>query len=334
MSRLAKRFADFSLILLAFGACDNVEWGGIDIRVESTASEDSIPGDGAEAEPEGPTGPVLPDGPILFAASPGTGNRMTLRPVGAVRTDTVVGFPSEEAAPGFTELLVSERMAPGSRFTLFAEGTRVGSVTVDSIGSRPGRCGPVPVASGIVELIPDAMGAERFVALPQGVGLPRTHEPYGPQEHTYDQRVAGLGLASEAITRSGAAWPGSVLDTRADFQAVPLDGDRTGAIAGTFLFQDALRVGPSLTRAAYSIFLLGTGGPASYDMAFMSYRPVANGKAAMRYFEQADWDEDGETELLVEVFGEEARWFMALDRRGGSWTRIHEPVCAATAGGA
>ena len=53
----------------------------------------------------------------------------------------------------------------------------------------------------------------------------------------------------------------------------------------------------------------------------------------MRFFEQADWDADGETELLVEVFGEEARWFMALDRRNGSWTRIHEPVCTAAAGG-
>lgn len=334
MSRLAKRFAAIFLILLASGACDNVEWGGIDIRVETTGGGDSIPEDGGPAAPEEPTGPVLPEGPVLFAASPGTGNRMTLRPVAAIGTDTLVGFPSEDAEPGFTDLLVSERMAPGTRFTLFAEGTRVGSVTVDSIGSQPGRCGPVPVASGIVELIPDAMNSERFVALPEGTGLPRTHEPYRAQQHDYDQRVAGLGLASEAITRSGAAWPGSVLDTRADFQAIPLDGDRTGAIAGTFLFQDALRVGPSLTRAAYSIFLVGTGGPSSYDMAFLSYRPVANGKAAMRFFEQADWDEDGQSEFLVEVFGEEARWFMALDRRAGSWTRVHEPVCTSAAGGA
>lgn len=334
MSRLAKRFAAFSLILLAFAACDNVEWGGIDIRVESTGSGDSIPEDGQPAAPEEPTGPVLPDGPILFAATPGVSDRMTLRPLAAIRTDTLVAFPSESSAPGFTDLLVSQRMAPGSRFTLFAEGTRVGTVTVDSIGSQRGRCGPVPVASGIVELIPAALGSERFVALPEGVGLPQTHEPYRAQEHTYDQRVAGLGLASEATTRSGAAWPGSVLETRADFQAVPLDGDRTGAIAGTFLFQDALRVGPSLTQAAYSIFLVGTGGPTNYDMSFLSYRPVANGKAAMRFFEQADWDADGQSEFLVEVFGEEARWFMALDRRAGSWTRIHEPVCTAAAGGA
>jgi hypothetical protein len=147
------------------------------------------------------------------------------------------------------------------------------------------------------------------------------------QDHTYDQRVAGLELAAEAISRAAAPWPGSVLETRADMQAIPLDGDRTGAIAGTFLFQDALRVGPPLTRSAYDIFILGTGGPSAYSLAHMEYRPVSAGKAAMRFFEQADWDADGQTELLVEVFGEDARWALALDRRDGQWTRVYEERC-------
>lgn len=332
MSGPAARTLPIGLILLGLLACDNVEWGGIDVRVESTATVDSTATGGPAPEPDEPRGPALPEGPILFAAEPDGENRVTLRPVAGVARDSLVGFPSERDEPGFRDLLVQERMAPGTRLTLFAEGTRVGTAVVESTGTTGGRCAPVPTATGIVELIPAALGVERFVALPEGTGLPREHEPYRAQEHSYDQRVAGLGLASEAITGAGAAWPGSVLETRADFQAVPLDGNPTGAIAGTFLFQDALRVGPSLTTAAWSIFLIGTGGPSEYDLSFLSYRPVSNGKAAMRYFEQADWDADGQAEFLVEVFGEEARWFMALDRRSGTWTRVHEPTCTPAAG--
>lgn len=114
--------------------------------------------------------------------------------------------------------------------------------------------------------------------------------------------------------------------------AIPLDGDRTAAIAATFLYQDALRVGPPLTPAAYSIFVLGTGGPVEYDLAFMDYRPVERGKAATRYFEQADWDADGESELLLEVFGDQARWAIGLDRVDGLWTRVFEEGCPSADG--
>lgn len=324
-----KRTLAALMIVLGLSACDNVEWGGFQVEVVTPgAPADSAAIAEGTAEPAEPEGPVLPEGHVLFMATREEGNQVALRPVAEVGTDTLIPLPLDRDMPGFSELFARERLAPGTEFTLFAEGTRVGTARVESVAFRPARCSPTPVGLGVVELIPAAAGVSQFVALPAGEGLPRTYEPYQAQEHSYDQRVAGLQLAADAISRAGASWPGSVLETRADMQAIPLDGDRDGAIAATFLFQDALRVGTSLTSAAYGIFVVGTGGPTQYQMAHMEYRPVSSGKAAMRFFEQADWDGDGETELLVEVFGEEARWALALDRRDdGRWFRVFEERC-------
>jgi hypothetical protein len=305
-----------------------VEWGGIEVKVESAAPADSTAApETGDAGEEGPQGPVLPPGPVVFTAQPAADGRVALRPLASVGEDTLLSFPLQREEPAFHELLAADRMSPGSRFTLFAEGARVGTVVTDTVVFRPGRCGEIPVAVGTVELVPAALAVDRFVALPEGTGLPQRHGPFVPREHTYDQRVAALRLASDAIGASGAVWPQSVLETRADMQAFELDGDRSGGIVGSFLFQDALRTGPSLTQAAWSILVVGTGGPVNYDLAYTAYRPVSEGKAAMRFFEQADWDEDGEAELVIEVFGEESRWFMALDRVDGNWRAVHEDRC-------
>lgn len=315
------------LIVLTLSACDNVEWGGVRMEVVTPGSATDSARVAPEPEPYDPGDVVLPEGPVLFMASrEGTGP-VEIRPVGEIRADSLRPLPLDRDSAGSSEAFVRSRMASGSAFTLFAEGTRVGTLRLSTVTFRPGRCGPIPVGTGVAELIPQAATATRFVALPEGVGLPRTHELYEAQDHSYDQRVAGLELAAEAISQTGAPWPGSVLETRADMQAIPVDGDRTGAIAGSFLYQDALQIGSPLTQAAYGVFILGTGGPTEYALAHMEYRPVSSGKAAMRFFEQADWDGDGQTELLLEVFGEEASWPLALDRRDGRWTRVYEEAC-------
>jgi len=323
------------MILLAASACDNVEWGGIDVHLDSPAEAADT---AAAAEEEAPaaeaTGPVLPSGPTLFAANLADGNRVFLRPVAAVGTDSLVAIPGAQEPGPFWERFAAERLAPGAAFTLFAEGARVGTVRVDRVTFEPGRCGSVPVASGVLEIVPDAAGTTRFVALDEGAGEPRAFQGFTAPGHTYDQRVAGLGMATDAIGRLGATWPEMVLETRADMQALPLDGDPGGAFAATFLFQDALRVGPPLTAAAWGIFVLGTASSSGFDLAFLDYRPVADGKAAIRYFEQADWDGDGRAEILLEVFGEEASWMAALDRRGDGWVRVFEESCGPSGAGA
>ena len=97
--------------------------------------------------------------------------------------------------------------------------------------------------------------------------------------------------------------------------------------------RDALSVGAAASQSSYAIFVLGQGGPETYASAFEWYRPVSSdGKGAPRLWEQADWDGDGEVEILLQVFGENARWSAALDRRNGRWTRIFEESCGQTAG--
>jgi hypothetical protein len=315
------------LIVLAGSACDNVEWGGVSValqpppdKIDTTAVADSA----TSAEP---TGPVLPQGPAVFMGERLEGNRVRIRPVAEIGEDTLMTLPRDIDVPGSTELFARERMAPGTAFTLFAEGTRVGTVRLDSIATQPGLCSPVPVGFGPLEMVPDANEATRFIAVNQEVAGNRPYTPFVAPDHNFEQRTAALELAAQAVRQTGATFPGSILDMRADMQALPMDGDPRGAFAGTFLYQDALRVGESLTEAAYDIFILGVAGGSGYRMGYLDYRPVSTGKGAQRFFESADWDGDGESEVLVELFGTQSRWMMALDRREGTWYKAFEESC-------
>lgn len=305
-----------------------MDWGGVQFELEPPPSEaDSLAESGEEAAAEEePQGPVLPDGPLLFAGERTDPGRVRIRPLAAIQVDSLV--PLDARVAGFWDLLIGERLPVGRSFTLMAEDVRVGTLRIDSVDYEAGRCGPVPVASGPVELRPEAMEAQSFVAVAQGddPGLP--YAPFADPTHNYNQRVEGLNLAGEALNQTGARWPPSVLEMRADMQAVPLDGSVGGAIAATFLYQDALRVGDPLTEAAYSLFIVGMADPTGYALGYVGYRPVAQGgKAAERLFQGADWDGDGETELLLEVFGADARWMAALDRRDGRWVKTFEEAC-------
>jgi hypothetical protein len=322
------RIAAALLIVLAVSACDNVEWGGVEValqpppeKIDTTAVADST-------VTEEPDGPVLPDGPAVFMGERLEGNRVRIRPVAEIGQDTLMTLPRDVDMPGSTELFARERMARGTAFTLFAEGSRVGTVRIDSLATQPGLCSPVPVGFGTLEMVPDANEATRFIAVSSSVAGDRPYTPFVAPDHTLDQRTAAVELVTEAIRELDATWPGAVLDMRADFQALPMDGDPEGAFAGTFLYQDALRIGESLTEAAYDLFILGVRNGSRYRAGYVDYRPVTRGKAAQRFFESADWDGDGEVEILVELFGTQARWMMALDRREGTWYRAFEESCA------
>jgi hypothetical protein len=322
------RFAAALLILLPVSACDNVEWGGFQMelqpppeKVDSTAVVDSVRVDEA-------TGPILPGGPAVFIGERLEGNRVRIRPLAEMGPDTLMALPRDVDRPGSVELFARERMGPGTAFTLFAEGSRVGTVRLDSLATQPGLCAPIPVGFGTLEIVPDANEATRFIAVNDSVARGRPYTPFVAPDHNLEQRTAGVDLAALAIRNLDAAFPGSVLDMRADFQAFPLDGDPRGAFAGTFLYQDALRVGESLTEAAYDLFIIGVQGTGGWEIGYQDYRPVRQGKAAQRFFESADWDGDGESEVLVELFGTQSRWVMALERREGTWYRAFEESCA------
>jgi len=323
------RIAAALLILLPLSACDNVEWGGVEVelrpppeKIDTTAA--AVDSTGIEEA----AGPVLPEGYAVFMGERMEGNRVRIRPVAEIGPDTLMALPREVDQPGSMELFARERMARGTAFTLFAEGSRVGTVRLDSVQAQPGLCAPVPVGFGTLEMVPDANEATRFIAVNEAAAGNQRYTPFVAPDHNLEQRSVGVDLAASAIRSVGAAFPGAVLDMRADFQAFPLDGDPRGAFAGTFLYQDALRVGDPLTEAAYDLFIIGVQGPRGWELGYRDYRPVRDGKAAQRFFESADWDGDGESEILVELFGTQSRWVMGLDRKEGSWYRAFEESCA------
>ena len=323
------------MILLSAPACDNVEWGGVDVRlqppppVEVMAVSDSATAEAVEVEPDLPP---LPVGPVLYMGSR-SGSRVSIRPVAEISGDSLIPIVSDRDAPGYSAHLARSLMGPGATFTLFSKGVRVGTVRADTLFTEPGFCSPAPVAEGVAEMISGAGSASRFVAIPSDATEGVAYGTWRSPDHTYEQRVASINLASAAISANSAIWPESVLETRADMQGVPLDGDSDGAMAATFLYRDRLAVEAPEAASSYSIFVLGTGGPIDYEPAFTWYHPVSDGgKAAPRLWDTADWDGDGEVEILLQVFGENARWSAALDRRAGRWTRIFEESCGTGTG--
>jgi len=325
---MRRRWLVIAVILTVAQGCDNVSWGGIDMRLQDPPPRDSInPAPAAEeaVDPGTPT-PELPTGPILLAGTR-SGSRATLAVVGEIRSDAVVDFPSEADVPGYRDHFTRQLLASGSEFILFSEGVRVGRLVADTTGVDDRFCVARPTVSGTIELVPSATNATQFLALPAEQAAQRTYEAHRSMDHDYDQRVASLRLAGEAIPRVGAPWPPSVLEIRADMQAFQFQGETAPSIAASFLYQDRLSV-EAAPAAAYSVFFLGEMIGSDYRASYVWYRPVgAEGKGAPRFFDHLDLDGDGGAEVLLDVFGQDSRWFASLARRNGAWTTAFQDSC-------
>jgi len=320
-----------AVILTVASGCDNVGWGGVDVNLKPPRTKAELaaetPGPAAFAAEESEALPELPNGPILLAGRR-SGSEATLTVVGEIQGDAIGAFVSDSEVPGFRDRFTAELLAPGSEWVLFAQGVRVGRLTATSAGLNEEYCVPRPTISGVVELVPSAIGVELLMALPAQAASARAYNAYRVHRHNYDQRVASLTLADEAIPRLGAAWPpDGTLSIRADIQAFQMVGAPGEAIAATFLYRD--QFGASADSAgAYSLFVMGNASAEEYQRAYTWYRPVdSEGKGAPRYFDHLDWDGDGTEEVLLEVFGSERRWFAGLAQRSGTWVRTSEDSC-------
>lgn len=325
-------------IVISTTACDNVEWGGVSLRrVPPPAARFGAPDSTEVVADEG--GFTLPSGPVLYTATrDSTG--VFLVPVAEIAGDSLRPFRDEDSAPGYRGAFARQLMEPGTRFTLFSAGSRVGTFTVREVGTDPSFCTPRPRAGGVLELVPQASEATRFLALPEQFTDSIGYDPYRPLEHDRVQRAAGIDLAAEVIPQIGATWPTSMLEARGDIQAFRQAGG-VPAVSNTFLFRDQMAVQPAQSRS-YSLYLLVVASRApqggevllspEYRTAYVWYREAGReGKGAPRYFQHLDWDRDGEPEVLLEVLGERSRWFAAVQKQGEQWTRTFEDPCGAAA---
>lgn len=310
------------VIVSGLAACDNVEWGGASARLEPAppatvgAAVDSAEAEAAE--------PAPPEGPVLFTVvRDSTGGRLS--PVGEISGDSLLALPTEEEVPGYRTTFVRERMPRAARYLLFARGTRVGTFTVREHFTDETSCRPRPAARGPIELVPDAVGVTRFIALRSSLVDDIERQPFPSADDVRPAGAASINMAAELIPELDARWPTSLAAARRELTRIRLSGE--DAFASTFLFRDRLVVEPA-AQGAWSLFLLGTLREGAYARGYVWYRDSdAEGKGIPRYFAHFDWDRDGEDELLLEVLGESARWTAALGARNGEWRRVWEDPC-------
>lgn len=318
---MRRHLLTIGVILAVASGCDNVAFEGAQVEVVPPP----VAIDTAETTTAEETGPTNLDNPVLLAGLR-DGARASLTVVGEIDGDVVQPFPD----PGFPadSLRLRTLTAPGSRWILFSEGTRVGSLVVDDVRAADVYCGARVTVSGVVEVVPTAAAAERLLALPAVDAGGRDYGAYEQHDHVYDQRVATLQLAQEAIPAHGAPWPRlGVLDARKHIQAFDVPGPAGPFIAATFLRQDSLAVTPP-GQGAYALFVLGEQVGAEHRAAHVWYRAVdTDGKGAPRYFDHLDWDGDGDEEILLDVLGSNRRWFAGLARADGSWVRAFQDTC-------
>jgi len=317
-----------AVILTGASGCDNVDWGGADLRLTPpprTAADSLSAETTAEAEEAAPR--VY--GPLLLAGAH-EGARATLAVVGEVQGEALLPI---DPTPEETERVVGLTGA-GSEWILFADGVRVGTLTVEEAGSSASYCPARRTVTGIVEMVPTASSAQRVLALPADVGRQRSYQPFQPLQDTYDHRVATLSWAGDAIPRNQASWPADgLVAAREDIRVFRLAGAPGPAVAATFMYRDRLAVTPA-AQGSYALFVLGSQRGGTYAEDFAWYRPAGEGgKGAPRYFDHLDWDGDGDTELLLEVLGSQRRWFAALGQRGGQWVRTFQDACGTGSGG-
>lgn len=327
--KTSRRLAALVIVTVASG-CDNVEWGGVDVRLQPPPPASVGVVEDTVAEAEESREALLPTGPVLYMGRrDSTGLRLV--PVGEILADSMAPFLSEQAAPGYRARFARELIPEGKEFVLFAEGARVGSFTALTVETDTTFCAPRPVVRGVTELIPEALTQERFLALPREHARGHGWRAFEPMDTEFQQREASLAVAADIIQQVGAEFPGNILNTRWDLQAFRPGASSPPAFAVTYLLRDRLRIERPVPTA-YSLFILGMPEGGGYQAGYVWYREVAReGKGAPMFFEQFDWDGDGQAEILLEVLGERRRWTAALDRKGGRWTRVYEDPCGAAA---
>ena len=328
----ALRHLSALLIVSAAYGCDNVDWGGAEIRLqEPPPAQVGASPDSAAAAPE-VVQEEVPQGPVLYMAERDS-QGVTLVPVGEILKDSIGPFPSEQRSPGYRARFVRSLLSPASEFVLFSEGVRVGSFTVESVSTDESFCVARPKAHGIVELIPQALAQTRFLALPRSYASAFAWRPFSVPEMDRVQRDASLSVPQSVLGQLGAEQPANMLNTRFDMRAFRPNGADPSMFAVTHLIRDRLQV-ERPPPSAFSLFVLGVPNATAtgFDAGFVWHRRVdRQGKGAPRFYEQLDWDGDGQTEILLEVLGESNRWTAVVDQRAGEWTLIFEDPCGASA---
>lgn len=308
------------LMVIGVAACDNVEWGGVDMTV--------VPPPPQRGPVAGPmeAGSQLPEGPILYHVTRDSAGTAMI-PVGEIVDGGLRPIPTGDDAAEFSDRFITAFLRQGAEFTLFHQGRRAGSLTVRSAsGAAPGACRALPRATGSLELVEAGTEATEFLAMPRTQAPEGRMIPGGEIAVEGRMQVVGNILAERAIRARSAPLP-NWARARRQIQPFPVSETRDLGFTATFLVDDELAIGND--DQGYSLFVVYTPmAQSGYDTAYVNYTSyTAEGKAAPRTIDFLDWDRDGTPELLLEVFGTRNKWYAAVGSDDDEWSQIFEDRC-------
>ncbi len=319
-------------IITLVTACDNVGWGGVQVEVRAP---ESLSGADSAAEAEAPadlSSTPIETGPLLYLVERVDGASASLTPIAQRGDEGYLPLPDLNETPDLMARFPIERWEPGSEFVLFDQGTRVGTFVSSGLtsGDELG-CTVRPMAAGFVELHPSADASRRFLAFRKDDPGP-AHLPgsYPGHQVTANLRAGSLAVSGAVIPRVEAPWPPSVQGAQQDLSVISF-GDGTLGFATSLLFGDRLEIGVP-EPLGYSILAIGHRGSGTFQPLWSWYqRADRGGKASPRFAAAHDVRGTGEPDLLLEVFGAEARWWAIAGVGAAGWELVYQDACGTPA---
>ena len=310
------------LILTGSAACDNVEWGGASVQIVSPP-----PAGGAQVEAPDPgtvAGLGLPTGPVLFHVVRNSNGTARLIPVLEIGRDSLrtLRRPAGVATQAYEPRFRAAVMETNAQFVLFRRGAQVGTLTVQGPGPATS-CG-VPTSVGQVSTVAAAAAEGEFLAFRKGLEPDVLGEYSPPQVEGTINRYASL-VAERLVLQNGLQRPRSWTGAQRDLQALDVLRGGYPEMSSTYLVGDQLAIGPA-EEEGYSVFYVAEyARRTGYTPIYQEVRKYdRDGKGAPKLIDHLDWNEQGEADMLVQVFGVRESWYEAISRDGGTWRRVWE----------
>lgn len=311
------------LIVSAFTACDNVQWGGAQIEIVPPPPAAGMVEIAPDEQVYSEFG--LPRGSVLFHVMR-TGEGSMLIPVAELSGDTLrtLRRPAGVSPEAFENRFRETVVPVGAEFTLFARGARVGTF----LALRPGPVTPcgLPTVLGSATVVAAATEATQFLAFRRGLE-PTVPGEFAPLQITGSMRTYASIVAERLILQNGLPRPRSWQGAQRDLQPVEVNQGGHPEMVATYLVGDSLAAGPADPQG-YSVFYL-----ADYQTE-RGYNPIysevhdyrQDGKISLKLVDYLNWDGEEGQEMLLEVFRRTGKGYALLAQRGSNWEKVWETL--------